>query len=80
MTDLEKYQKVNSCQTLADLQKCIIEFADENGMIQGKERLFNAKIMASRAEVFYTIGNWAESVTREFGLRQQLMYLRHYKK
>lgn len=80
MSDLEKYERVNRCETLAELQKCILDFADENEEIQGRTRNFDAKKMSALAEVYF---QYPEStppnvVTREFGLRQQLMYIRYY--
>jgi hypothetical protein len=76
MTELEKYQKVNECETLGELASVIESFADENGMIQGRTRIFDAKQMAH-----YCI-NFKEyppnMLTREYGIRQQAMCIIYY--
>ena len=33
---LGTYDKVNNCETSAELQQCILALADEDGMIQGR--------------------------------------------
>ena len=76
MTELEKYQKVNSCETLEALAKVIESFADERGMIWGRDKLFNAGVMASICRR-YTLAEH-NMLTREFGIRQQAMYIIHY--
>jgi hypothetical protein len=43
MTDLEKFQLVNSCKTTEELQNAILAFADENGSIMGRSRPFSAE-------------------------------------
>lgn len=81
MTDLEKYEAVNKCETIDELTAVIRSFADENGMIQGRLRKFKAERMAEEAANFYyeDIYASARTITRQFGLRQQLMYLKYYK-
>jgi len=80
MTDLEKYQRVNSCETIEELQQCILDFADDAGMIQGRTRKFIADSMAYNAKSFYDLEFLSPNViTREFGLRQHAMYLKYYK-
>lgn len=75
-TDLEKYNKVNACQTLEELAQVIESFADVNGNIKGRERHFNAKQMAHCCRNYgLHIHN---TLTREFGIRQQAMYILFY--
>jgi len=78
MTDLEKYEAVNKTETLLELSKVIESFADDEGKIQGRTRKFNASEMAYLCRNF---GNYPPNVlTREFGIRQQAMYLDYYSK
>jgi hypothetical protein len=82
MTDLEKYQAVNACETIKELQACILTFGGESGMIQGRTRIFNANEMAINAELYYLGDGYyppPNVLTREFGIRQQAMYLHFYK-
>ena len=39
---LEKYQKVNACETAEELKKVILSFADEDGLIQGRRNKFTS--------------------------------------
>ncbi len=80
LTELEKFKKVNSCETIEELTQCILDFADEYGLIQGRTHKFNAQEMAQSASACYKnkMFHFPELVTREFGLRQQLLYLKHY--
>lgn len=76
MTELEKYQEVNKCETLKELSNVIRGFADINGEVMGRTRPFSAEKMAINCE-HYSLGthNW---LTREFGIRQQAMYILSY--
>ena len=76
MTQLEKYEKVNKCETFEDLAEAVKSFADEEGMIQGRTRKFRAKKMAHAVLAFGIIS--PNSLTREFGIRQQAFYINHY--
>ena len=78
MNDLEKYEKVNKCETFEELAKTIESFADNLGYIQGRSRKFNAKKMANYCRNF----SWfaPNLLTREFGIRQQAMYISYYTK
>lgn len=76
MTELEKYQAVNACETFEELASVIESFADEDGMIQGRTRKFSAERMAWNCRNF-TIAQ-PNVLTREFGIRQQAMYISYY--
>lgn len=80
MTELEKYQKVNQAETIEQLCECILSFADESGMIKGRTRDFNAAKMVRNARLYHDgEGLVPNVITREYGLRQQAMYLKYYK-
>ncbi len=76
MDRLEKYEKVNQCETLEQLAKVIESFSDDNGMIQGRTQKFNAKRMADSCRVYYSMPK--NCLTREFGIRQQALYIEYY--
>lgn len=81
MTELEKYERVNKCENIDDLVQCILDFAVD-GRIQGRTRGFDAERMASLCRDYYndeTNTMFPNVITREFGLRQQAMYLKYYK-
>jgi hypothetical protein len=79
MTELEKYQRVNKCETPEDIYQCIRDFS-ENGEIQGRIRKFDSEKMIANAELFFKGYAIPNVITREFGLRQQCMYINHYLK
>lgn len=79
MTDLEKYETVNKCETVEALEAAITSFTDpETGLIQGRMRTFDGVLMASRVRVIVEQDGWPNWLTREFGIRQQALYLKHY--
>ena len=76
MTELEKYQLVNRCQTIEALENAIIDIGSEdNGMIRGRKRLFSAKIMSSYVRGVVSLALPANLLTRNYGIRQQALYL-----
>lgn len=79
MTDLEKFQLVNSCETENELKKAILKLADENGMIQGRKRSFSAYEMADSVQYVINDNYPANALTREFGIRQQALYIAYYR-
>jgi transcription-repair coupling factor (superfamily II helicase) len=76
MNRLEIYDKVNSCEDLDQLSQVILELADENGEIQGRTRKFSAAKMAEKCLFFKN--HIPNVLTREFGIRQQAMYILYY--
>lgn len=76
MEDLEKWQAVNACETLEDLAKVIESFSDENGDIQGRNKKFSANKMALCCKNYFDIPK--NTLTREFGIRQQAIYILYY--
>jgi len=80
MNRLEIYEKVNQTESLEELSKVILELADENGEIQGRTRKFNATKMAETCigyKEWMNLG-FPNVLTREFGIRQQAMYIIYY--
>lgn len=79
MTDLEKYETVNACETVEALEAAIISFTDlETGRIQGRVKTFDGVKMASTVREIVEGDGWPNNLTREFGIRQQALYLRYY--
>lgn len=78
MTELEKFQRVNSCETIQELCKIILDFADEKGDIQGRTRKFSATKMSDWCYGYIRgTHNQPRYITREFGIRQQAMYIKY---
>ncbi len=80
MNDLEKFQAVNQSETPQELADLIIKFADEDGKIQGREKKFSAEKMAYGLNLFMNDQVPANILTREFGIRQQAIYLKTFNK
>ena len=79
MTELEKFQLINSCETIDELTEAIYKIADDSGNIMGRTRLFNAVTQASNARELLKNKNLPLNyLTRSYGIRQQVAYLRHY--
>lgn len=77
---LIKFQTVNACETPDELAKAIRDFADpETGMIMGRRRPFDAQRMAGYVTFVVNEGAPANLLTREFGIRQQALYLKYCK-
>jgi hypothetical protein len=76
MTDLEKYQAVNKCESFEELARVIESFADEKGIIQGRTKKFDATKMAQHCRTFSMFQ--PNVLTREFGIRQQAMYISYH--
>ncbi len=76
-TDLEKYEEVNKCTSLKELADVIRKFSPD-GLITGRIRIFNSEKMAIACENYdLSIHN---TLTREFGIRQQAMMILFYNK
>lgn len=78
MTDLEKYEKVNKCETYEEFYEALKALSDENGEIQGRRQKFNVERMIQNAKYYFADASYPNVITREFGLRQQAMYLKYY--
>lgn len=78
MTELEKWQLVNQCETPLELENTIAKFADSEGMIQGRNRKFKAAKMIIGLQFFMDSEAPANVLTREYGIRQQAIYLKTF--
>jgi len=76
MTREEIYDLVNKCETVEELQDVIIKIGELNGgVIKGRMKEFDSKRMADNCLKAYNFERPTNNLTREFGLRQQLLYL-----
>ena len=80
MTELETWQMVNQAETTQDLAFIINKLADPEGMIQGRERKFDAAKMIIGLNYFMKDEMPVNVLTREFGIRQQAIYLKTFNK
>lgn len=79
MTELEKYELVNMAETEEQLAAAILELSDpETGKIQGRAREHDAKRMVERMTLFMKGQFPPNGMTREYGIRQQAMYIKYY--
>lgn len=74
---LQKWERVNRCETIEELESCILDFAVD-GIIQGRTRSFNAENMVRGLKLYMKGASAPNVITREFGLRQQAMYIKYY--
>lgn len=79
MTELEKYELVNSCESIKELQNAILKIG-ESGMIEGRKRIFDSEKMANWVPVIIKENGYPNYLTRKWGIRQQALYLREYEK
>jgi hypothetical protein len=78
MTHLDKFEMVNLCETSEELTNALRSIADqETGMIKGRLREFDSQRMAGYVSLVINEGAPANLLTREFGIRQQALYLRY---
>lgn len=78
ITELALWQRVNSTETLDELKSAILACANENGIIQGKARPFDANRMVGRVDDVAAGTQPINTLTRNYGIRQQFMYLSYY--
>jgi hypothetical protein len=79
MNELEIFKKVSAAGTKEELTEIITSIADSNdGRINGLSRDFDAKKMASYVDLVFEGTLPVNVITRNFGLRQQLMMIMFY--
>lgn len=78
MDKLEIYEKVNACETGKQLSEVILEIAEETGTIQGRIKKFDAIKMSIRIKDVIEGIVKPNTLTREFGIRQQALYIKYY--
>jgi hypothetical protein len=81
--ELGKYQAVNSADTVESLKEAIMACSD-GGIITGREMQFDAKRMCDNLELYMrdaspVTGLQANTLTRNWGIRQQAIYLKTIK-
>jgi hypothetical protein len=80
MTELETWQLVNQAETTQNLASVITKLTDPDGMIQGRSRKFSGSKMIFCLHIFMKDRAPANTLTREFGIRQQAIYLKTFNK
>ena len=73
----QHWESINRAETFEGLAKAIENLADDNGEIQGRIKVFRAELMADYCRRFKELKN-PNLLTREFGIRQQAMYIDYY--
>lgn len=76
MTELQKWQEVNQCESETELGYLMLKLADEDLKIQGRSKKFDVTEMIIGLEMFMKNQMHANILTREFGIRQQAIYLK----
>ncbi len=79
MTELEKYQRINSSESFAELKTAITEVAGEDGVEGTREKVYNAEHQCRGVDLVLQ-GSPPNVLTRSYGIRQQMLYLIHYAK
>lgn len=77
---LQIWTGVNSCETPQALSRIIISLGDEQGQIQGRMKKFDAEKMAGYVSGVVKGEISPNALTREYGIRQQALYLKWYGK
>lgn len=77
MTNLEMYDLVNKCETTEQLSNAILTIAEDD-MIKGRSKSFDAEKMANNVSRVVKGELIPNVLTREFGIRQQALYLQYY--
>lgn len=79
MTELEKYELVNKCETDKELSEAIMMLSDpEIKLIQGRNSAFDAVSMAENCYCVINKNMNPNTLTRQYGIRQQALYIRYY--
>jgi hypothetical protein len=78
MTELETWQLVNQAETQDQLADVIAKLTDSEGMIQGRVKKHNASQMIIGLNLYMKDQIASNILTREFGIRQQAIYLKHF--
>ena len=77
MTELEKYELVNKCETVEELAKAILVVS--GGIeIEGRSRKFDAEKMSKAVNLVVNYSAPANILTRQYDIRQQALYIQYY--
>ena len=71
------YDAVNKCETEKELSDVITLLSDSDGKIQGRTRKFDSIEMIVGLKLFMEGSMHANVLTREYGIRQQAIYLKY---
>ena len=74
LTELHKYELVNSADTFAKLHSVLAQL----GLVQGSRSLYPAEMSQLRLLAYQGGRCSPNALTRSYGIRQQAMYLRYY--
>lgn len=77
MEELAKWELVNKCETAEQLKEAILALSKE-GQIQGMSRAFDAEKMSSYVDGVVEGFLPPRSLTRNYGIRQQALYIMYY--
>ena len=78
MDELEKYKLINKAETIEELKEAIGAIS-EKGMIKGRRKFYMADEMIAIVDFIYNDNYSLNFLTRNYGIRQQMFYLIHYK-
>lgn len=76
MTELEKYELVNKAESMQQLEEAITKIGD-SGLIMGRNKPFKTEQQVAAVQAICN-GYPANLLTRQYGIRQQMLYLMHY--
>ena len=76
MTELEKYEAVNKCETFKELRDVIVDIS-YNGIMQGRTKSFSLENMLHYCSTEGFLAN-PNGLTRMYGIRQQAFYIQYY--
>jgi hypothetical protein len=79
MTELEKYQLINTTDSVKELQDVILKIADKGGKIEGRSKIWDAKQQSEDVEHVVRGSKPPNRLTRSYGIRQQAIYLLYYR-
>ena len=77
MNELSKWQLINSCDSVKELENAFdLIFTDS--VVAGKKQNHNKELMRMNIKHVVSGDAPASALTREYGLRQQAIYLQYY--
>ncbi len=79
MTELEKFQLINQCETVEELADAILKIS--GGIeIKGRFISFDAEKMSKRVAQVVNEDLIPNVLTRQYGIRQQALYIKFYQR
>lgn len=79
MTELEKYELVNSAESTEELLQAVQNIYIETDRVGRTGNLDKERMLIHILEFIIGMNIPANSITRQYGIRQQAMYLKYYK-